>query len=74
MKNTNVKIAELNGEQKVPIIKIVDYIDGNSGNWYFNNLRLVCGNCDMQLPTYKSKNKGNGRHYRIQRRKDGLSF
>lgn len=35
---------------------IVDHIDGNSENCSISNFRLVCGNCDMQLPTYKRKN------------------
>jgi len=38
------------------------------------NLRLVCGNCDMLLPTYKSKNKGNGRHNRRKRYAEGKSY
>jgi hypothetical protein len=33
-------------------------------NHKIENFRLVCGNCDMQLDTYKSKNKGKGRKYR----------
>lgn len=36
---------------------VVDHIDGNATNCRVDNFRLVCGNCDMQLPTYKSKNK-----------------
>ena len=38
---------------------IVDHIDGKSKNNSLDNLRLVCPNCDSQLPTYKAKNKGN---------------
>lgn len=44
-----------------PIPLILDHIDGHYYNNDIENLRLVCGNCDMQLDTYKSKNIGNGR-------------
>ena len=33
----------------------------------------VCGNCNMQLPTFASKNRGNGRFYRRQRYAEGKS-
>ncbi|MGD9726569.1 MAG: HNH endonuclease [Nitrospira sp.] len=62
-----------NGES-VEIPLVLDHIDGNHENNRVDNLRLVCGNCDMLLPTYKSKNIGNGRHRRRQRRSDGKSF
>lgn len=48
-----------------PIPLVLDHIDGNSDNWYTKNLRLICCNCDAQTPTYKSKNKGNGRKSRL---------
>ncbi len=57
-----------------PIPLIMDHIDGNSDNNKGDNLRLVCGNCDMLLPTYKSKNKGNGRAVRRQRYQEGKSY
>jgi hypothetical protein len=57
-----------------PIPLVLDHIDGNSSNNTKENLRLVCGNCDMQLPTYKSKNKGNGRAFRRQRYSGGKSY
>lgn len=58
--------------QSVPLV--LDHIDGNSDNNSLSNLRLVCGNCDMQLPTYKSKNKGNGRAFRRKRYAEGKSY
>ena len=42
---------------------VVDHIDGNAENCAVDNFRLVCGNCDMQLSTYKSRNK-HGRKWR----------
>lgn len=53
---------------------ILDHIDGNSQNNHRDNLRLVCPNCDSQLPTYKAKNKGNGRHFRRERYAAGQSY
>jgi predicted nucleic acid-binding Zn ribbon protein len=64
-------ITEWQGQ---PVPLVLDHIDGHSENNDLTNLRLVCGNCDMQLPTYKSKNKGNGRAKRRQRYADGLSY
>lgn len=55
-----------------PIPLVLDHISGNSEDWRLDNLRLVCGNCDMKLPTYKSKNNGNGRRYRKEYRKRKL--
>ncbi len=46
-----------------PVPLVFDHIDGNANNWKLSNCRLVCGNCDMQLPTYKSKNKNSVREY-----------
>jgi 5-methylcytosine-specific restriction endonuclease McrA len=60
--------------EMVPIPLILDHIDGNSDNWKLPNLRLVCGRCDMLLPTYKNKNKGNGRHKRRERYAQGKSY
>ena len=52
-------------------------VDHISGDWRDNkveNLRMVCGNCAMQLPTYKNKNIGNGRWARRQRYAEGKSY
>ena len=68
------KICKLAEWQGKPIPLIMDHIDGHSENNAKSNLRLVCGNCDMQLPTYKSKNKGNGRAYRRKRYAEGKSY
>lgn len=64
-------LTEWHGED-VPLV--LDHIDGNSDNNRVDNIRLVCGNCDMQLPTYKNKNKGNGRVFRRKCYKDGKSY
>lgn len=57
-----------------PMPLLLDHIDGHSENSYENNVRLICGNCDMQLPTYKARNMGNGRHSRRERYKQGKSY
>mgnify|MGYP006343124297 FL=1 len=56
-----------------PLNFILDHIDGNSYDSRRNNLRLVCPNCDFQLPTSKGRNRGNGRHSRRERYALGLS-
>lgn len=52
-----------------PLTLIVDHIDGNANNWKLANIRLVCPNCDSQLPTFKGRNKGKStRKYTIIQR------
>ena len=57
-----------------PIPLVCDHIDGNPENHNIDNFRLVCGNCDMQLPTYKAQNRGLGRAWRRQRYKENKSY
>lgn len=40
-----------------PIPLVLDHINGNPDDWRIINLRLVCGNCNMRLPTFTSKNR-----------------
>lgn len=65
-------IAELNGNScsicgitntwnNKSLVLVLDHINGVPDDWHIENLRLVCPNCDSQLPTFKNKNKGNGR-------------
>lgn len=58
----------------LPIPLELEHIDGNSNNNKLENVELLCPNCHAQTPTYKSKNKGNGRHYRRIRYKEGKSY
>lgn len=51
------EICKIDTWMNEPVPLVYDHIDGNCLNGTLANARLVCGNCDMQLPTYKSKNK-----------------
>lgn len=53
---------------------VLDHIDGDATNNARENLRMVCPNCDSQLPTFKSKNRGKGRHFRRERYANGRSY
>ena len=56
----------------VPLV--LDHINGNSMDWRLDNLRIICGNCDIQTSTYKGKNMGKGRFFRRMRYKAGKSY
>ena len=57
-----------------PITLELDHKDGNSTNNQLDNLRLMCPNCHSLTPTYKNRNKGNGRAIRRQRYQEGKSY
>lgn len=57
-----------------PITIELEHIDGDSTNNTFENLTLLCPNCHSQTPTYKNRNKGNGRHFRRLRYANGQSY
>jgi hypothetical protein len=68
-------ICKIDGEWNgKPLMLILDHINGNAENNDLSNLRLVCPNCDSQLDTFKSRNRGNGRHSRRTRYNLGMSY
>lgn len=56
------------------LIFVLDHIDGDSMNNGRDNLRMVCPNCDSQLPTFQSRNRGKGRYLRRERYANGQSY
>ena len=46
-------------KEKVPIT--LDHINGNSDDWSFVNLRIICRNCDGLLPTFAGRNIGSNK-------------
>lgn len=58
------QVCSLTEWQGQPIPLELDHIDGNAGNNEFTNLRVVCANCHGLTPTWKGRNKGNGRFAR----------
>ena len=63
--------AEWNG---LPLVLVLDHVNGDPEDNRRENLRLVCPNCDSQLPTYKARNKGKGRAWRRERYANGQSY
>jgi hypothetical protein len=70
---------EWNGQA---LLLILDHVNGNSHDNSPENLRLLCPNCDSQLPTRGGKNKGRVQNasddgYQIAHRdgrRDGKAF
>lgn len=57
-----------------PITLELEHKNGNSSDNSLDNVCLLCPNCHSQTDTYKSKNKGNGRHNRKLRYQEGKSY
>lgn len=49
-------LTEWRGVDPVPLT--LDHIDGNTSHNWIENLRILCGNCHLQTPTYGGANKG----------------
>jgi len=49
--------------QGKPMILILDHINGTNDDCRLENLRLVCPNCNIQLPTQSGKQKRKINHY-----------
>jgi transposase len=46
--------------QNKPLVLRLDHINGVNNDHRLTNLRLICPNCDSQLPTYCGRNKSRG--------------
>ena len=64
-------ISEWNNKR---IVLELEHINGDSNDNSEANVCLMCPNCHSQTDTYKGKNKGNGRHFRRERYKQGKSY
>lgn len=72
--NTCSICSQANTWNQQKLVFILDHINGNPLDNSYGNLRMVCPNCDTQLPTFKAKNKGHGRHTRRLRYQEGKSY
>ena len=44
-----------------PLVLVLDHVNGVSDDYREENLRLVCPNCNSQLPTHAGRNAGRAR-------------
>jgi hypothetical protein len=74
------QLCELSEWKNQPMPLVLDHIDGDPYNNSLSNLRVICNNCDALEPTFKGRNKGNGRFKRAERYKyekeylEGIDF
>jgi len=57
----NCSVCRIDSWMDRPINLEIDHIDGDPFNNVPENLRLICPNCHSQTPSFKGRNKGNGR-------------
>ena len=74
MRGYKCEICGISEWNSAPISLEIDHINGDSSNNSPENVCLICPNCHSQTPTYKSRNKGNGRHSRRVRYAEGKSY
>ncbi len=67
LSNGKCQLCGLDKWQNQTMPLVLDHIDGNAYNNLLSNLRVICNNCDALQPTFKSRNKGNGRFKRAER-------
>lgn len=61
------QLCNLSEWKNQPMPLVLDHIDGDAYNNLLSNLRVICNNCDALEPTFKGRNKGNGRFKRAER-------
>lgn len=54
-----------------PIPLVCDHISGDATDNSPRNLRMICRNCNGQLPTFAGRNKGNGRKFHRNKKNRG---
>jgi hypothetical protein len=62
-------IQEWQGKD-VPVV--MDHIDGDSDNWAFTNLRIICRNCDGLLPTFAGRNVNKSKKISIRMKNQSI--
>ncbi len=74
MHGTKCAVCLLSVWLRNPMSVTIDHINGHFDDHRVCNVRLICPNCDAQSPTYKGRNRGNGRFVRRNRYRDGKSY